>query len=120
MNNREYKLFGGVGLASLLFILCLMLTTDPSNGGPILIICFLAAFFVLAFMGLLLLGAYLNKRVNLPFKLNKSTRYYCAISLATGFVYLIGLQTVGQLQLLDVVLTMLLETIINFYIIRRI
>ncbi len=106
-----YLLFGLLGL---LFI---TLTKSP-NGGPVTILSFLLLAFVfsmsLATLVIQAASAVLFKRPVAVYKL-----LYSAFLIGLGIVFLTGLQTLRQLQPVDIILVLLFEILLNFYFLRR-
>lgn len=91
---------------------------NPNEGGPIVVLLFLLAIFLFLF-SFLFTAARLIVQI---FSISKFSLYkliYVALSLAIGTVFLIGLQTLQQLRLIDVVLVGVFELLLNFYIVRR-
>lgn len=99
-------------------IAVITVVTNPNEGGPIVVLLFLLAIFLFLF-------SFLFTAVRLIvqiFSISKFSLYkliYVALSLAIGIVFLIGLQTLQQLRLIDVVLVAVFELLLNFYIVRR-
>ena len=102
--------------AALIFLL---VSRDPFESGPTIVLVFLCLLFVLIFN----LTYRLNKcvRTSERFKISPSrvASYYSSILVATGVIFLVGLQTIGQLQVTDILLVVCFETLANFYILRR-
>lgn len=116
-NRRYLKISIIVSLLGLLSVILIALFLNPADG-PITILTFLLASFVL-FLGInslvvQLITAILKKRP--PKRLTLS---YSSFLLAIGSVFITGLLTLGQLQLVDLVLVLIFELLLNFYFIRR-
>jgi len=106
-------------LISIAALLWLLVTSDPGQGGPRLVLAFLAAVFVLllsCFFLLIQMVGYLLRSGN---QRSWYRILYSATVLSFGVVFLLGLQTLGQLRLIDVVLVAVFEVVLNFYILRR-
>lgn len=103
---------------SLAVLLGVITLFNPGTGGPIVILFFLATVFIFSLSAASLViqqGAFLFfKKKHLPIHL-----FYFSVLIATGVVFLVGLQTLGQLQLIDVILVVVFEVLLNFYILRR-
>ncbi len=101
---------------ALIFIL---MARDPFASGPTVVLIFLCLVFIAVFN----LTYYLNTRIKLSerfkFTPSKVASYYSSILVATGAIFLIGSQTIGQLQLADVLLVACFEILANFYVLRR-
>lgn len=89
----------------------------PGRGGPVVILGFLLLVFV-AFTSLSALGLQLIARI-FKIKFTPIRLAYTAILLGLGIVFLVGLQTLHQLQVIDVILLVLFEVLLNFYVLRR-
>ena len=101
-----------------LVLMMIAITKDPSSGGPLLILLFLAT----AFVWVLSLSCVLLQFIfNFFLKRNISLvrHLYTSVALSAGFVFLIGLRTLGQLQLADVILMVVFQALLNFYLLRR-
>lgn len=92
--------------------------TNPVSGGPIAILSFLFLLLALIFM-LFFILAHWSARVFFKTKISSYKLLYMTFSLAIGAVFLIGLQTLQQLRLVDVLLVLLFEFLLNFYFLRR-
>lgn len=104
--------------ASSIVMLGIFLFTHPFQDGPIVILSLLVAVFVFT------LGLTMEVLKQITTKMPEQSttslgKTYTSISIATGVVCLIGLHTIGQLQLIDVILVIILQVLINFYIYRR-
>jgi len=100
-------------------LLWLLATTDPGEGGPQLVLVFLTAVFVLLLSCFSLLIQILGRIFRSEGKRSWYRILYSATVLSFGVVFLLGLQTLNQLRLIDVVLVALFEAVLNFYILRR-
>lgn len=100
-----------------LIIAAIILTTKPSSGGPVIVLLVLALLFVL----LLNIAYHCIKFVGAAFRL-KYTVYHSlliAVCVVVGLILILGLQTLGQLGVVDVLLILFLEILLLFYITRR-
>lgn len=105
------------GISGLVLVI-IVITKDPSSGGPSLILLFLATAFVwILYLSWLLLrfvfSFFLKRNISLVRHL------YTSVALSAGLVFLIGLRTLGQLQLADVILMVVFQALLNFYLLRR-
>lgn len=100
-------------------LLWLLVASDPGEGGPRLVLVFLTAVFVLLLSCFSLLIQTLGQLLKPGSQRSWYRTLYSATVLSFGAVFLIGLQTLGQLRLIDVVLVILFEIVLNFYILRR-
>lgn len=114
--------YAGIAQKGLVFtgllLAIIVATNNPAIGGPKVILLFLVVLFAL----LVNLFALLLQYLALIIKLNdySSTQLiYCSVTLAFGVVTLVGLQTLGQLRIVDVLLVGMFVTVLQFYIIRR-
>jgi len=111
--------------------LFLMLSlTDPLSAGPagMLLVFFLiylfgaSVLFIFLHVGLRLVSRLINKYSKMTIRewqLGVRKSYYIASVLAFGPVLLLAMQSVGQLQVRDVILTVAFLTIAIFYVIKR-
>lgn len=106
-----------LGVAFVLLLLVVM-TQNPGSGGPLVILLFLSLVFLLLFLMVTLLIRLLNRLVS-GTAFSPTRTLYTSIAVATGLVYMIGLRTLGQLQVIDVVLVVVFELVLNFYLLRR-
>ncbi|MBP9738202.1 hypothetical protein KBD20_00775 [Candidatus Saccharibacteria bacterium] len=98
-------------------IILLLVTSRPTEGGPIIVLGMLALVFLL-FVQVLSLGLGVVAPM-FGFSLSPSRVFLLSVILSVGGVFLVGLQTLNQLSVTDVILVILLEVMANFYIARR-
>ena len=112
--NRLHLLTLGV---TPLLIMAVTLTTRPSSGGPVVVLLLLALMFVL----LLNITYLCIKFVGAAFRLKYTVYHSLLISVCVvvGLILMLGLQTLGQLDVVDVLLIVFLEILLLFYITRR-
>ena len=103
--------------ACLLAILWLVLTKSPGEGGPTVILLFLLLTFVLILSSSMAVLRFLSAKTSLRFSWIRVL--YTSVAIAAGIVFLVGLRTLRQLQVVDVVLVMTFELLLNFYLLRR-
>lgn len=117
INKKFLKLSAVASTVSLIILICFSTLTNP-NSGPVTILIFLLLSFIffssLATVVVQLISAPMLKK---PLALNRLL--YTSFVLGVGGVFLVGLQTLGQLQLIDVVLALMFEAIVIFYFFRR-
>ncbi len=99
-------------------IAILVLTTNPNSGGPIMILLFLLAIFLFLFT-VFFSAMKLFTQAVLKSNFSVYRLVYVALSMAIGAVFLVGLQTLQQLRLTDILLVAVFEILLNFYIVRR-
>lgn len=110
-------------LAGLILLFLFFNMTNPVDAGPLgiftvftlLYIFWLGVFFICLQVGIVLFNKLFRR------KLVSNTRklYYVASVVAFLPVLLLGIQSVGQLELRDIVLVVLFVGLIIFYIIKR-
>ncbi len=114
--------------AAALFVMFSM--TNPITAGPagmllvffLVYILFASSFFIFLHAGLEFISRILNKyrSVNLKeWRIRVRKSYYIASVVAFGPVLLLAMQSVGQLQFRDVLLTVVFLGIAVFYVIKR-
>ena len=92
--------------------------TSPISGGPVVIFLCLLVLLLFIFSTVALIFKNVLRSV-VKAKVSSLSVYYIAFSVALGAIFLIGLQTLQQLRLIDVILVLVLEVLINFYLTRR-
>lgn len=100
-----------------LIITALILTTKPSSGGPVVVLLVLALMFLLLLNITYLCIKFLGASFRLRFTVYHSL--LIAVCIVVGLILMIGLQTLGQLGVVDVLLIVFLEILLLFYITRR-
>lgn len=95
----------------------ILLLTSPSEG-PVAIVSFLVCGFLFfaalaAFFVQKLLQVFGRQNIT-PVKL-----FYASTILSMGATFIVGLQTLNQLQFIDVILVLFLEVIVLFYLAKR-
>ena len=95
----------------------ILVTSRPTEGGPIIVLSMLALLFLL-FVQVISLGLGVVTSV-FGVSLSPSRIFLLSIVISVGGIFLVGLQTLNQLSLTDVILVILLEVVANFYIARR-
>ncbi|MFO0970905.1 MAG: hypothetical protein U0520_00955 [Candidatus Saccharimonadales bacterium] len=107
-----------VGFLSILGIVAVLTTTNPGEGGPMAILLFLALLFTLFVASSHIVIEFAAKILKLK-AFSNLRLLYTSVVIALGCVFLVGLQTLRQLQLVDIALTVVLEIVLNFYLLRR-
>ncbi len=107
-------LCGAASIAGLAFLL----TVYSPGGGPFVILVFLALLFAL-FISLTYILLQNTTRVLSRVHFSTIRMLYTSVVIATGGIFLVGLQTLRQLQPVDIILTLLFEIVLNFYLLRR-
>lgn len=95
----------------------LMVSRRPEDG-PLFVILVLALIFFTAMtvssLALRVFSSYFKAAA-----LSGVRILYTSLVIAVGLIYLIGLRTIGQLQVIDVALVVVFELLLNFYLLRR-
>lgn len=107
-----------VAFLSLFGIAVVLTNTNPGEGGPMTILLFLALLFTLLVACSHVVMESAAKILKLK-EFSNIRLLYTSIVIALGCVFLVGLQTLRQLQPVDVALTAVLEIVLNFYLLRR-
>ena len=106
----------------LVFIYLVINETSPLKIGPVGVLLIFILFYALFSSSLFVvahLGGKLWQLVTHCAMLSVRRMYYVASTLAFGPVFLIALNTLGQLGWIEVVLVVLLVSLGTFYVIRR-
>lgn len=115
---------------AMLLLAVLLQTTTPASIGPlgilfVFILLYVSALGVLTFLLYALsgvtakmAGTFVTRRPMEPFSLRRS--YYYASVLALTPVLLVGMQSVGQVGVYDVLLVLMFEVIACIYIAKRV
>lgn len=107
-----------VFLLLIVALAALILFSNPGSGGPMVVLVFLLLVFLVLLTGTSVLLR-LSERFFVGFKFSAARMVYTSVALAFGGVYLLGLQTLGQLQVMDAILVCIFELLLNFYLFRR-
>jgi hypothetical protein len=105
-------------LLALFGVVFIITTRQPGLGGPVTILIFLALLF-LGGIGLFLVVAQLIFSLFKVQRFSSLRLFYTSVLVSLGWVFVIGLQTLGQLQVVDIVLVIVFEVLLNFYLLRR-
>lgn len=130
MNFQYHKLTYVLPFVAILGLFLVFSLTNPLDAGPggmllvffLVYILFASVFFIFLNGGIGLIGRLLNKyrKVNLKeWQIGVRKSYYIASVLAFGPVLLLAMQSVGQLQLRDVILALVFLAIAIFYVVKR-
>lgn len=106
-------------VVSLIGLIILVLSTNPNEGGPAVVLLFLGLNFLLTFSFAVIGMKHIPSRFLKGITLTSVSKYYSGLVLASGWVFLLGLQTIRQLQMIDIALIICFELLVNFYIFRR-
>ncbi len=106
-------------IVSLIGLIILVLSSNPNEGGPAVVLLFLGLNFLLAFSLAVICMKHIPSRFLKGITLTSVSKYYSGLVLASGWVFLLGLQTIRQLQVIDIALIICFELLVNFYIFRR-
>ncbi len=108
-----------VGLVlGVLALLVISSTKQPGSGGPAIVLFFLASLFLIFLSLFSLVIQSVLKLAGFP-SFSSIRLFYTSISISLGCIFLVGLQTLQQLQLIDVILMVTFEMLLNFYLLRR-
>jgi len=99
--------------------LMIVLFFNPYSGGPVVVVTFLAAIFALLFSATAKGIRKILSIERIHYTLSTAGLYYASLVVAIGSIFLLGLSTIGQLQMTDVLLVLVFEILANFYILRR-
>lgn len=114
---RPSLLVGG-GSIVLLAILILLLTQNPGRGGPLIVLILLSLMFLFVFLMSAAVLQFMSRLLT-KMALSSVRTLYTSVAVAAGAVFLVGLQTLNQLQLIDIALVIVFELLLNFYLLRR-
>lgn len=118
---KRYGLYT-IPVLSLIGLVVLLNQTNPLDVGPagillvfgVVYICIASTLYLLLTLAMILLAYFVTIPVNLKKKL-----YYVASIVAFAPVFLLALNSIGQLEIKDFVLVVTLVAIACFYIVRR-
>lgn len=118
-DGRGRSVVGVVSVFSLciLALVSLGALTNPQQGGPFVILLMQLLLFLVTVLGVY--GATLMANRYIGIRIARSRAMICAIATGVGVVLLVGLQTLNQLNLVDILLVILLEAGVMFYVFRR-
>jgi len=130
MTTKVRNIIYTLPILSGLVLLLILNATNPLDGGPaaILIVFVLlyilcaGLFFVLLHAGVRIASRLWARRKSInarEWRIGVHRAYYIASVLAFGPVLLLAMQSVGQLQLRDVFLVIVLLSLAIFYVIKR-
>lgn len=109
-------------LVWLLLTIAVMVGTSPLQVGPAGILLVFVLFYVFAssilFDLIFFSGKAWNKMSGKSF-LSARTSYFVASAIALGPVFMVALNTLGQLGIVEIILVMVLIAVACFYIVRR-
>lgn len=111
------KLLIGWALNILLLILLIVLQ-NPNDGGPVVVMSFLLLLFGLYFMFCVVTLRVIDQYIS-RVRFSWQRILYTATAISSGLIFLTGLKTLRQLQLVDVLLVVVFEVVLNFYLLRR-
>ena len=130
MKYQYHKLTYALPFVAALALFMIFSLTNPISAGPggmllvffLVYVLFASVFFIFLHVGVGLISKILAKyrQVNIrEWKIGVRKSYYIASVLAFGPVLLLAMQSVGQLQLRDIVLTIAFLGIAIFYVVKR-
>lgn len=117
--NKNTKLSLRPFLFLLILFVCMaiILSTTSPNGGPVYILIFWLMLFLLL-LSFVYATLFIIKR-SLYKKISTRSHLYLSINFSLGLIMVLGLKSLGQLDLIDLILVASFEFISNFYILRR-
>lgn len=130
MKYQYHKITYILPILSLAGLFLILTLTNPISAGPagMLLVFFLmyvlcaSVLFIFLHLGVSFIGKVWSKTRNANVKewrIGVRKSYYIASVLAFGPVLLLAMQSVGQLQIRDVILTVTLLCIAIFYVVKR-
>lgn len=130
MNFQYRQLAYVLPFVAVLGLFLVFSLTDPLSAGPagmllvffLVYVLFASVFFIFLTVGITFISRVVNKyrKVNLrEWNVGVQKAYYIASVLAFGPVLLLAMQSVGQLQLRDVILAAAFLVIAIFYVVKR-
>lgn len=130
MKYQYYKLTYALPFLAVIALFMIFSLTDPISAGPagmllvffLVYVLFASIFFIFLHAGIRFISKILNRNKNINIKewqLGVRKSYYIASVLAFGPVLLLAMQSVGQLQLRDVILSLVFLGTAIFYVIKR-
>lgn len=117
------NLTSAVPVLALLGLVYMLLTTSPSEIGPFGIFLFfiflylvwLGVFFFISYFGFPILGKFTRR----DHHMSRQRSYYIASILAFAPVLLLAMQSVGRLEVGDVLLVAAFVGLATFYVVKR-
>ncbi len=130
MKYQYHKITYALPFISVISLIMIFSLTDPVSAGPagMLLVFFLmyvlsaSVLFIFLHVGIRLIAGFFDKRRQMNIRgwqLGIRKSYYIASVLAFGPVLLLAMQSVGQLQFRDVILTSAFLGIAIFYVLKR-
>lgn len=130
MDRQYYRLAYALPIISAVTLFMIFSMTDPVSAGPsgmllvffMVYVMFASIFFIVLHTGISFATRMLNKHKSINIKVWRvgvRKSYYVASVLAFGPVLLLALQSVGQLQIRDALLTTVFIAISIFYVLKR-
>lgn len=124
MKSIKKYLVYGLPVLSLAVLLVLLHAVSPLNAGPLGILLVFALIYIFTASALYLLLEILLKIIHLlaPSKGSASNKklYYIVSIVAFAPVFLLALHSIGQLEVRDFLLVIVLVAISSFYVMRRV
>lgn len=115
--SRKQYLYALSLLVLVAILAAIFMFTSPTSGGPALVLGVQLLLFLL--VSIVMYGFIWVLITIFGVKLSKTRSLVVIVSFSVGVLLLIGLQTLNQLNVIDVVLVVLLEVVLNFYVFRR-
>ncbi|MGD8374087.1 MAG: hypothetical protein PVI21_04515 [Candidatus Woesebacteria bacterium] len=121
---RSFRLYATFGLPVLMVVLLFfaLSVTSPLSAGPAGILLVFALMYLVAlsllFAALALVLVVVEKVANRTQTIGKKL-YYIAAIVAMAPIFILALNTIGQLDIKDFILVLILELMACFYVARR-
>ncbi len=109
------KLLAASVVGSIMGLLIIITTKSPGQGGPIVVMLFLLFIFMCTLSFTVSMLRFIGRKLGM----SGVRILYTSVAIAAGAVFLVGLQTLRQLQVVDLVLILVFELLLNFYLLRR-
>ena len=130
MKYQYHRLTYALPFVAAIALFMIFSLTNPISAGPagmllvffLVYVLFASIFFIFLHAGIGFIAKILNRYRNVnirEWRIGVRKSYYIASVLAFGPVLLLAMQSVGQLQLRDVILTVVFLGIAIFYVIKR-
>lgn len=98
-------------------LICLSVFTNPQQGGPFVILLMQLLLFLVTALGVYVATLVANRFIGT--RIDRSRAVVGSVALGVGVILIAGLQTLNQLNLVDILLVLLLEAGVIFYAFRR-
>lgn len=114
----QYKKLPLVGLLISVIGISFVIIAQTPERGPVVVMIFLLLLFI-GYMAMISLVIQVTRSIFAKKSFSWTRLLYTSVALAGGAIFLTGLQTLRQLQSIDVILVLVFELVLNFYLLRR-